>query len=1111
MEMKDSEPVEIPPYFPKSLKRTRSYDDVRLVAGEGKEPARVMFVATAVLEEEERDYQRQPYGKALKDPPRYLKGVTGSVLSNMCGASGIKLDECYYTAVIKWLCPRGKRLRPSKDMMNAGLPLLLDEIKRVDPDIIVCMGKPVFDLLSNTKYKLADITGGWFLKDLEGRKRRLYPTECVTKLAIRPDYIHTFKKDVEELSRMMKKIDGVYVQEYPLRYKVVDTKMKLLSLVGKLKAENRNILSVDCEWHGMNHKVGQLRSMQICWAPGEAAYIRFMDDQLNYALDCDYKTAGKILSVHLDKPEVQYVGHHISADLPWMHHVLGLQWENKVLIDTEFSQQCVDESSELGLERLGMAYTDLGRYDLALTVWTKKNGKLVAGGYGLVPDKILIPYACKDVDVVFRSYPHIIRQLKQDYGGRAWEYYRTIMNPFVTNLFTSFCLLGLPVDRKKADLLRELYQYARTELGKEFRTGVAKEADYLLKKRLMKVSVSGGMKVYNQILAKIDKSLDLRDSKKAKQADAALKEAEKIFYQFIPTKEHMEVKALWEHFLKSPKFNANSSDDMRRLLFDVKGFQPVKSTSQREKGMPSIPWTKVMELPPDKQKEYKPSADKQTLEILGNLYSDDTLLRLLEYKAIDTVCKSFLGEPDVDEDTGKVIQEKGLHAYLDQEDNLIGNFSCTETGRPRSWKPNTLNLPKWVNDKINAGMSIVLKKRLEDGSLPKEFAHWAEDPKSIPSVRSLISAPDGWCIVESDYQTAELRGWAYVSGDQQMIDLITKPDKHFAKVKKGVKGLDGEPLKKAVCRLSYPPFIQGDFSKYIMTYTVEEKVLARFTEEDLEKDEEGNLVHTKQDLHWSLAEMVHMKPREVLNEDLDRASAKAGNFKSAYGSSPNSLERAIEADTGVKPEEGTGEKILAALEKRQPRAFEFMEEMQEAPEDPGYIVAASGKVRHFTLHDREKAGDWLYRSQLSSSGREARNYQMQESVAATAARAAQWLWMFKKKFNLRGRPIAVLYDSCVSLCPLEERAIWKKAHELFMYLANGWQYGPRVLRYPVDHGLHKSWSAKMSDEETAEFESVPLSQDQNCLDADAWVSKFIDKYKNNEKLSVRGADWLFKL
>ena len=160
-------------------------------------------------------------------------------------------------------------------------------------------------------------------------------------------------------------------------------------------------------------------------------------------------------------------------------------------------------------------------------------------------------------------------------------------------------------------------------------------------------------------------------------------EAEQFAYSAIPPDKHSDFRPVWKFCVKAPVFNPDSADDMKLFLFDVKKFTPVKTTNQKAIGKPSMDWGKVLELPEDKQKEYTPSVDKQTIEILANHYKDKLLHKLLEFKSVATVCKSFLGEPIIDEDTGEVLEEKGLHSFITPDDTLLSNTSATETGRPR--------------------------------------------------------------------------------------------------------------------------------------------------------------------------------------------------------------------------------------------------------------------------------------------------------------------------------------------------------------------------------------------------------------------------------------------
>jgi hypothetical protein len=90
---------------------------------------------------------------------------------------------------------------------------------------------------------------------------------------------------------------------------------------------------------------------------------------------------------------------------------------------------------------------------------------------------------------------------------------------------------------------------------------------------------------------------------------------------------------------------------------------------------------------------------------------------------------------------------------------------------------------------------------------------------------------------------------------------------------------------------------------------------------------------------------------------------------------------------------------------------------------------------------------------------------MQESVAATAARACKWALETYKSLGLKARPVVCLYDSLVTMCPLEERFIVSKLHQVFLSDTNYWEYndvhGRRVLRYGIDTEFNERWSTNV--------------------------------------------------
>ena len=128
---------------------------------------------------------------------------------------------------------------------------------------------------------------------------------------------------------------------------------------------------------------------------------------------------------------------------------------------------------------------------------------------------------------------------------------------------------------------------------------------------------------------------------------------------------------------------------------------------------------------------------------------------------------------------------------------------------------------------------------------------------------------------------------------------------------------------------------------------------------------------------------------------------------------------------------------------------------------------------------------------------------MQESVAATAARAGNWLIEFGRQHGLEGFILTILYDSVVTMCPDHERLIWAKAHKLFMFLKNGWDTPTRILRYPIDTEFNIAWSWKPTKEQAAKlhdpaYEPTP----ERFKAAEAWLDNRIELYENNEELSL---------
>lgn len=129
---------------------------------------------------------------------------------------------------------------------------------------------------------------------------------------------------------------------------------------------------------------------------------------------------------------------------------------------------------------------------------------------------------------------------------------------------------------------------------------------------------------------------------------------------------------------------------------------------------------------------------------------------------------------------------------------------------------------------------------------------------------------------------------------------------------------------------------------------------------------------------------------------------------------------------------------------------------------------------------------------------------MQESVGAAAAVSCKELIRFARTPGLVGYPCICLYDSLVIHCPVNERSIWQKALELYMYKSNGWQYSNRILRYPVDIELNAGWSTK-PDQEFHDLLHDPAWEPtpDSLKHLENWLDMQLQLYTMNPTLSVR--------
>lgn len=133
----------------------------QLVFGDGSAAARLMFVGEAPGSEE--DQKGIPF-----------VGRSGQLLDRMLGAIGIARADVYIANIVPWR-PPGNR-DPSIHETQICLPFIQRQIELVDPEVLVCLGKPSTATLLGVTDGIRKTRGRWFTYQAETRDIRAMPT-----------------------------------------------------------------------------------------------------------------------------------------------------------------------------------------------------------------------------------------------------------------------------------------------------------------------------------------------------------------------------------------------------------------------------------------------------------------------------------------------------------------------------------------------------------------------------------------------------------------------------------------------------------------------------------------------------------------------------------------------------------------------------------------------------------------------------------------------------------------------------------------------------------------------------------------------------------------------
>ncbi|NLN06363.1 MAG: uracil-DNA glycosylase [Firmicutes bacterium] len=129
----------------------------RLVFGEGNPEAKIFFLGEAP-------------GAREDETGRPFVGRAGELLTEILREAGLRREDVYITGSCK--CRPPKNRNPLQKELAACRAILAEQLRIIQPLVVVCMGLVAVHNLLMPKVRLADVQGRWF----DGPGYKIYPT-----------------------------------------------------------------------------------------------------------------------------------------------------------------------------------------------------------------------------------------------------------------------------------------------------------------------------------------------------------------------------------------------------------------------------------------------------------------------------------------------------------------------------------------------------------------------------------------------------------------------------------------------------------------------------------------------------------------------------------------------------------------------------------------------------------------------------------------------------------------------------------------------------------------------------------------------------------------------
>ena len=429
----------------------RSFEGKVWMRGTGQIPSSVLIVG-------ERPGTRD------RTIEQVFKGPVGKFLNNRLTQAGFDCARAYFTCAIKYSL--GKDESVSAKDIKACRGFLLEEIRRIQPRVVVCLGSQALTTVMGKGVGISAIRGE-FVQHPDIENVMVYCMHNPAAVIRNPEMMPAFDRDINNLVAFQK--TGVVKTRPTITPEIIQTAQGVEDMVIRILQDYpQPLIFVDLEWEGKHwmDPTRYLRTAQLGYADGKAVVVEFRFENGVPCMDDEPRALGALKAL-LEDSRVMIGGHNVIADGEWLLSY-GIDIRPRVVWDTMLAEFLLHETGPWGLEELTLSYTEFGRYDLAVGTWVKEHRDECRHGYGAVPRELLIPYGALDVEAprqaMMKQAPLIARDFMAPRGvnGEYPSLWDTTMT--TQRLIYELERTGLLVDRVRLDPMIRAYQEVRSQL-----------------------------------------------------------------------------------------------------------------------------------------------------------------------------------------------------------------------------------------------------------------------------------------------------------------------------------------------------------------------------------------------------------------------------------------------------------------------------------------------------------------------------------------------------------------------------------------------------------------------------------------------------------------------